>query len=162
MRWKAICKFLTFYKILKQRSATRHIDLPALLGTGMNSTHTHVANTWLTSFMLVAYVLITLVYNRNTACTGDNSEYEENWWCSCASWWPKQSFKSADLQEKVKTLTKTVELREDRSLMIRPDINISGAISVAHMSSLVYLDPFSRLMDRCYLIWTKAYSKNFV
>ena len=27
---------------------------------------------------------------------------------------------------------------------------------LVYMSSLVYLDPFSRLLDRCYLIWTKA------
>ena len=38
----------------------------------------------------------------------------------------------------VKTLTKTAELSEDRSLMIRPDINIEDVIS----ASLVYLDPF--------------------
>ena len=52
----------------------------------------------------------------------------------------------------VKTITKAAELREDRILMIRPDINIEDAIS----ASLVYLDSFSRLLDRCYLIWTKA------
>ena len=42
----------------------------------------------------------------------------------------------------VKTLTKTAELREDLSLIIRPDINIEDVISV-HMSSLVCLDLFA-------------------
>ena len=98
--------------------------------------------------------LLSYSVNRNPSCTGNNLESEENWWCSCASWWTKHSFKCADLQEKkveVKTLTNTVVLRGDRSLMIRPDINIEEV----YMSSLVYLDPLSCLMDRCYHIWTK-------
>ena len=36
----------------------------------------------------------------------------------------------------VKTLTKTAELREDRSLMIRPDINIGDVISVHEFSCI--------------------------
>ena len=36
----------------------------------------------------------------------------------------------------VKTLTKTAELREDLSLMIRPDINIEDVISVHEFSCI--------------------------
>ena len=36
----------------------------------------------------------------------------------------------------MKTLTKTAELREDRSLMIRPDINIEDVISVHDLSCI--------------------------
>ena len=83
--------------------------------------------------------LLSYSVNRNTSCTGDNSEYEENWWCSCASWWCKQSFLNVPICRKkveVKTLAKTDEVREDRSLMIRPDINLEDVISVHEVSCI--------------------------
>ena len=100
------------------------------------SMHTHVANTWLTSFMPVIYVLNNLIETHLAQAIIQNIKKTDGVLVP-----PDDQNKALNVQicrknVRVNTLTKTAKLREDRSLMIRPDINIEDVISVHEFSCI--------------------------
>ena len=132
-------KFLTFHKILKQDSGTRHIDQPVLLGTGMKvhayTRSKHMVDFFHTSGLCVDYSRILLIEYFAQA-TIQNMKKTGGVFVP-----PDDQNKALNVQicrkkGEVKTLTKTAELRKDRRLMIRPDINIEYVISVHEFSCI--------------------------
>ena len=125
---------------MKQDSATRHIDLPVLLGTGIK-VHAYARSKHMVDFLharglCVDYSRILSIETHLAQAIIQNMKKTGG---VCVS--PDDQNKAFNMQirrKKVegKTLTKTAELREDLSLMIRPDIKIEDVISVHEFSCI--------------------------
>ena len=119
---------------MKQDSATRHIDLPVLLGTGIK-VHAYTRSKHMVDFrhaggLCVDYSRILSIVTHLAQAIIQNMKKTGGVLVP-----PDYQNKALNVQicrkkVEVKTLTKTAELHEEQSLMIRPDINIEDVISV--------------------------------